>query len=91
MAAAKTPEGDAVAQLNADIKALVQNGWTLNEQNTPSLEKTYYFKTYTKVAVSMAIPFVMTIANSLGSAPRHRDEEQGQKSPPADDQCRDRC
>jgi hypothetical protein len=88
MAAAKAPEADATAQLNADIKALVQNGWTLNEQNTPSLEKTYFFKTYTKVAVSMAVPFVMTIANSSGSAPRHCDEEQGKKPPRADDQCR---
>jgi hypothetical protein len=49
---------DVNVELNADINALVEKGWTLNTEETPSLEKTYYFKTYTKVAVSLAVPFV---------------------------------
>jgi hypothetical protein len=62
MAAAKAPEGEGDAQLKADVKSLVENGWTLNTQNNPTLEKTYYFKTYTKVAVSTN-PSVKTIAH----------------------------
>jgi hypothetical protein len=54
MAAAKSTASEVDTQLEADIKALVENGWTLNTQEAPSLEKTYYFKTYTKVAVSKA-------------------------------------
>jgi hypothetical protein len=53
MAAAKAAAGELDAKLEADVKALVEDGWTLNNQDAPTLEKTYYFKTYTKVAVSV--------------------------------------
>jgi hypothetical protein len=52
--AAKTAEGETNPLLKADVKALVDNGWTLDED---TLVKTYYFKTYTKVAVSTTSPW----------------------------------
>lgn len=44
-------EGQNATQVNAELKALLENGWKLDEEQT-QMEKTYHFKIYTKVAVS---------------------------------------
>jgi hypothetical protein len=44
-------EGEDEFQVKKDLEALVENGWELNEEQI-QLERTYYFKTYTKVMVS---------------------------------------
>jgi pterin-4a-carbinolamine dehydratase len=53
--AAKTPEGETDSLLKADVRALVENGWTLDEEQT-QLEKTYFFKTFTKAVVRQPTP-----------------------------------
>jgi hypothetical protein len=83
----KISEGENEAQVKADLKALLENGWKLDEEQI-QLEKTYYFKTYTKVAVSKT-PCCHFIANSLGFAPRNCNEEQVEKPPFKNDHCKD--
>jgi pterin-4a-carbinolamine dehydratase len=43
-------KGEDEETLRAEVGALQENGWTLNQEQA-QLEKTYYFKTYTKVLV----------------------------------------
>jgi predicted DNA-binding ArsR family transcriptional regulator len=50
MISPKIAEGQNDAEVKADLEALIENGWKLNEDQI-QLEKTYHFKTYTKVAV----------------------------------------
>jgi predicted DNA-binding ArsR family transcriptional regulator len=53
MISPKISEGQNDAEMKADLESLIENGWKLNEDQI-QLEKTYHFKTYTKVAVSSA-------------------------------------
>ncbi|KAF2258666.1 hypothetical protein CC78DRAFT_525900 [Lojkania enalia] len=43
----KISEGQDESKIKAELEVLFQNGWKLKEEQI--LEKTYYFKTYTKV------------------------------------------
>jgi len=42
--------GEDEDQVKAELQALLQNGWILNEDQ--EIERTYHFKLYTKVLVS---------------------------------------
>jgi 4a-hydroxytetrahydrobiopterin dehydratase len=46
----KISDGEDEVRVKADLKALVNNGWSLNEEQM-HIEKTYFFKTWTKVIV----------------------------------------
>jgi hypothetical protein len=53
-------EGQDEAEIKAEVEALLPLGWALKEES--KLEKTYNFKTYTKVAVRKArSPFTMAL------------------------------
>jgi 4a-hydroxytetrahydrobiopterin dehydratase len=58
----KIPEGQDEAKIKGELEALIQNGWKLDEEQI-RLEKTYYFKTYTKVIVreSLHCPTCLTL------------------------------
>jgi pterin-4a-carbinolamine dehydratase len=47
----KISKGENEAQLKSDVTELLKMGWKLDKECI-QLEKTYNFKTYTKVAVS---------------------------------------
>lgn len=64
-------------------KILLEKGWSLNKEQS-QLEKTYHFKTYTKVNVSNT-PEYFSKANVLGSVPRNCNEMQIRKSPSNND------
>ena len=46
----KFSQGEDENKVGAELKALLGNGWALDADQI-QLEKTYYFKTYTKVLV----------------------------------------
>ena len=46
----KISEGQDENKLIAEAKALVENGWTLDDEEM-GVKKTYHFKTYTKALV----------------------------------------
>jgi 4a-hydroxytetrahydrobiopterin dehydratase len=46
----KIAEGQNDSQVKAEVEALLAKGWKLDEDQI-QLEKTYYFKIYTKVLV----------------------------------------
>jgi hypothetical protein len=48
-------DGEDAAEIEASVKALVNNGWSLREDRL--LEKKYYFKNYSKVMVGIIHPF----------------------------------
>lgn len=73
--------------MKAELDALLENGWKLDEEQI-RLEKTYHFKTYTKVAVSKTYNGEAK-ANFLGLTPHNRHEKQIGQSPFYHDNCKD--
>ena len=47
----KLSEGQDESKVTAEVTALVESGWNLDEEQI-GVRKTYHFKTYTKVMVS---------------------------------------
>ena len=46
----KISKGQDESKVKTELQALLENGWKLNDEQI-QLEKTYHFKTYTKVLV----------------------------------------
>ena len=80
-------EGQNATQVNAELEALLDNGWKLDEEQI-QLEKTYHFKTYTKVAVSKS-PDCDGKAEISGFAPHNCNEKQIGKSSFNNENCKD--
>jgi hypothetical protein len=86
--------GANTAQLIGEVEALLANGWMLDEEQR-GLQKTYYFKTYTKCLVyyyclqNLFHPLQKTSAKSLLAGFRYdyRNQKQVEKSPLHDDDC----
>jgi hypothetical protein len=55
-------EGQNQAQVKTDIKELIDKDWKLDQEQI-QLEKTYYFKTYTKVTVSRALRTLVALGS----------------------------
>ena len=57
-------KGEDETKVKGEIKALLENGWTLDEENI-KISKTYHLKTYTKVLVRhlsiASLPFQLTL------------------------------
>jgi 4a-hydroxytetrahydrobiopterin dehydratase len=51
----KISKGQDESKVTTELQALLENGWKLNDEQI-QLEKTYHFKTYTKVLVIKEIP-----------------------------------
>ena len=47
----KLSEGQEESKVTAEVTALVESGWGLDEEQL-GVRKTYHFKTYTKIMVS---------------------------------------
>ena len=76
----KFSDGQDENAVMAELNALVENGWKLDDEQK-GVRKTYYLKTYTKVLViEDSTTFVkshITVANnSRGPSPQHWSEKQ---------------
>jgi len=64
-------KGQNEQNVRTEVEALLQDGWKLNDKG--ELEKTYHFKTYTKVLVGARDLSIIPKLMCLGLTSHYRD------------------